>query len=129
MNALLTALYTKFNNDSTLKNSVTGLYTSAAPQKIDFPFIVMSIISDVPDDAFSARVDKFRVQFSIFSDEPSPEEAGTIFGYLKTCYDYCSLSISGWSHIAMRRLSAFLTRDPEEKWQYVVDYEISAQKS
>lgn len=130
MNVLLSAIKTKFDGNAALKAAGKNLYLNDAPQNTSLPYVVMTLISDMPDDTFGEYAENIRVQFSIFSNTRGSYEVGNIFELLKTCFDYCDLTVTGYAHVEMRRDNANLLRDPDDaSWNYVVDYRIIIQKT
>lgn len=136
MKALSTALFTKFTG-SAFSTSIGGrLYKGRAPQNPTWPYAVYFIISDVPRDTFTEKLEEVLIQFSVFSQASGSTEIEDIVTNLKALYDNCSLTITGNTHIVMDRQSASLvsgeadvTTGTGEYWQYDVDYEIVAQKN
>lgn len=130
MLVLFQAIKTKFDGNSALKTAGKNIYLNDAPQNTALPYVTMHLISNVPDDTFGERIEVLRIQFSIFSDTRGSAEVGGIFEALKTCFDYCDLTVTGYSHVEMRRDNANLLRNPDDaSWQYVVDYKIILQKT
>lgn len=106
--------------------SVSGkLYKGRAPQEAVRPYAVYNIISNVPDYNFYSLLETTRIQFDLYSEKESSSEIEDMFTYLKGLFDWCLLSISGSTHVYMKRVLANLFRDPDDDgWHYVVDYEI-----
>jgi hypothetical protein len=136
MKNLTTALYSKIAG-SDFSTSIGGrLYKSRAPQGVTWPFVVYYIISDMPRDTFTERIEDVLIQFSIFSSASGTTEIEDIFTNLKTLFDYCSLTITGNTHLLMERANASLTSgelDVSEGggqyYQYTVDYNIMMKKN
>ena len=129
MNALFTGIYSKFSNDTDLSGAVTGLYLSEAPQNVAFPYAVYFMVSDTHDWQFVEEFEEVLIQFNIFSESASIAEAGTILGYLKTLYDDCALTVSGYDHIYMQREFIYSYRDADAMtWAYSVQYRVYLKK-
>lgn len=125
------AILDKFTADAALVAKATGgLHLDYAPPETAEPYIIFAEISDSPEDTFTDYGENLHYQFTIVSDSRSSEEADDIFELLKTCYDYCTLVVSGYSHIEMRRLpGSNLMSDPDDGcWRRNVDYRILTQK-
>jgi len=130
MIAVLKGIIDKFDGNAALKAAVTGLYLNDAPQEITFPYIVYFLISTTPQDTFNTYSEDITIQFSIFSNTRSTEEVNNIFELLKTCYDYATLAVTGYSHIEMRRQESNLLREPDDAaWHYQCDYRVLIQKN
>ena len=136
MKALSTALFTKFTG-SAFSTSIGGrLYKARAPQNPTWPYAVYYLISDVPRDTFTDRLEEVIVQFSIFSQSSGSTEIEDIVTNLKSLFDNCSLTITGNTHIMMNRQGSSLTSVPAdtelgtgEYWQADLDYETIMQKN
>ena len=128
MKDLFAAIKTKFENNAILSGLVQGrLFLNHAAQGIPLPYLVFLLISDVPDDTYASRLEKTRIQFSIFSKDASSEPVCDIFAALKTCYDYSQLVVAGYNFVEMRRVSSVLLFDAEA-WHYLVEYQILLQE-
>lgn len=100
---LLTAIYSKLSG-STLFNDVGGrVFTDQAPEGTEFPYIVLSIISNVPDNTFTEDYEDTLIQFSIFSISESLTEISNIYADMKTLFDECSMTITSNTLIYMKR--------------------------
>ena len=136
MKNLSTAIYNKISG-SAFSTAIGGrLYKARAPQNPTFPYVVYYIITDIPADTFTDRLEDVTIQFSIFSTASGTTEIEDILTNLKALFDYCSLSITGNTHLFMERQSAGLTSGQMEEeeggslyYQYDVDYQIMMKKN
>jgi hypothetical protein len=102
MKNLLTAIYQKTIN-SNLSTDVDGrIYPDQAPHKTEYPYIVYSIISNVPDRTFTEYYTDTLIQFSLFSASSRPEEITTMYKDLKALFDEQSLTITDNTLVWMR---------------------------
>ena len=134
MLSLLTALYTKFtetiggvHND--FYTIIGGrLYNTQAPETTSFPYVVYSIVSDVPSwNFFKYFFETVRVQFDLFSSTEDDAEIQDVYTKLRSLYDWGTLIIIGDTFISMHRELTRLTRESEPQasyWHYTVDFEI-----
>ena len=100
---LLTAIYSKLSG-STLFNDVGGrVFTDQVPEGTEFPYIVLSIISNTPDNTFTEDYEDTLIQFSIFSISESLTEISNIYADMKTLFDECSMTITSNTLIYMKR--------------------------
>lgn len=137
MKALSSAIFAKCAVGTALHSSIGGrLCKGRAPEAAEYPYVVFSLVSDVPADTFKSNLEDVNIQFSIFSSASSSGEAEDIFTNLKALYDDCSLTISGNTLIWMKRENAQLM--PEEHtvpgglqdvWHYAVDYSVMMEKT
>ena len=122
---------TKFNalrNDGSNNDFYTSiggrLYNTQAPQNAVFPFAVFTEISDVNEYTFTTSFENVLVQFSLFSTEESVSEVRDMFTYCKSLFDWCSLSITGYAFLYMRREGTHLTKDDRPAWQRIIEYRV-----
>jgi hypothetical protein len=131
LKALTTAIFSKVAG-STLNTDIGGrFYKGRAPQSPTFPYVVYFLVSDVPDNTFTEKLDDILMQFSLFSSASSSSEIEDMYTHLKTLYDDCSLTITGETLIWMKRQHAILMVDDFTTpagtvavWHYAVDYSI-----
>lgn len=126
MKELFAAIYTQFNATNDLKTALGGrMYPYEAPQNVTFPYCVYSMVSDMHEQDFSDDHEYIDVQFSLFSEENSLEQVGTLYGYLKELFDNQTLTVSGYDHLTFTRGLSQLIKDVEMgTWHYVVEYEV-----
>jgi hypothetical protein len=130
------AIKSKFTGSS-FSTSIGGrFYKGRAPQKPTWPYAVYFIISDVPRNTFTDRIEDVIIQFSIFSSASGSTEIEDIFTNLKSLFDFCTLAITGNTHLEMERQGASLTsgeldiaEGTGEYWQYDVDYNVLMKKN
>lgn len=123
MKYLTTAIYAKLSG-SLLDTDIGGrLYKGQAPQGAEYPYVVFSIISDIPEKTFTEDYENVLIQFSLFSDEEGSAEIEDMFAHLKTLYDECSLTITSSTLVWMKRQNAIQIKD-DDVWIYHVDYEV-----
>jgi len=127
MQALLAGIYSKYNNSVDLKAAVTGMYFTEAPQGTIYPYIVYHKISGVPDYTFTEDMENVIIQFNIYSDSSSSTTINDIYTKLTALYDWCSLTVTGWNRIYIKRELDNLTRE-NDIWNYFVQYRLEIQK-
>ena len=137
MKELVKAIISKFtaapggiHND--LYNAVQGRMYDGETEKATYPYIVFLLpISDDPESesTFTEETEDILMQFSIYSKNFSRVEIDNIFSYLKTLFDRCTLDITGYDLVWMRRQSAtlmnenYITTDGTTRIRhYAVDY-------
>ncbi|MHB8871225.1 MAG: hypothetical protein ACYC5G_02075 [Candidatus Doudnabacteria bacterium] len=139
MNELTTAIYTRSQVSSNFKTSIGGrFYFVKAADAATYPYVVYFILSDKPEyylnsqSTNASNFENFRIVFNVHSNiVSSSSEAGTILGYLKTHFDDCDLTVTGWNDIKIERrntIGPFWDQTIGE-WIYSVEYEIILQKS
>lgn len=116
---------------STLDGLIGGrFYEGEAPQKAAFPYVVYSVVSDVPEYPGGKTIESVMVQFSIFSNTSGCVEADNILDALRALYDDCSLTITSNTLIYFIRENMTPMREAAETpegsgvWHYAQDYEI-----
>ena len=105
-------------------NSIKGrIFFGEAPQEIEAPYCVFHFINEAYEFYFYEEFERILVQFNIYSSDRSSVEYATILGYLKTLFDWTSLSIDGYTHKKMERNFVRTDRfDEDELWQCIVQY-------
>jgi hypothetical protein len=129
MKALCDSIVTKFTGNAALKAACQGgLHLGMAPQGKPKPYVVYDIISGAPNYTFTENYEGATIQFAIYSGTSGSAEVNDIFGKLISVFDWCALTISGYTSIYMKRIFNNLSLnadDPQNKyWQYVVHYEL-----
>ena len=133
MTPLITGIYSKFvaAPANSLYTALSGrLYHAQAPQGATFPYGVVFTVSHEHDWTFTHTFEDVTVQFSLFTNESSASNIGTLWTYLTALYDDASITITGYSHLYMIRSSSRLIREPDKNiWHYSIDYDCLEQKS
>ncbi|MFA6100452.1 MAG: DUF3168 domain-containing protein [Patescibacteria group bacterium] len=136
MDALLTAIFSKLSG-SNFSNDVGGrIFVDQAPANAEFPYAVINIVSDVPENVFAKLGESVMVQFSLFSTSTSLVEITGMFNDLKALFDDCSLTITGYTLSWCRRSNLTTMAEdittPEGTSlcrHWAVDYEIDIEAS
>lgn len=131
MKAVTTAIFSKFSG-SALDTAIGGrLYEEEAPYGAEYPYATYGNVSNVPDNVFAKHGEEMRFQFNLFSAASSSGEVKDLFGYLKALYDDCDLSITGQTHIWMRREYDSYSKEElttpagtQSVWHFIIDYMI-----
>lgn len=130
MKALFDALMTKATGSTFLTASTGGLHREFAPQSKAMPYTVMHLVSGNPEDTFTERGESFLVQFNVYTDTTTATTLDDIADKLRTLYDWCTLTITGYRFIAMGRVfQTSYWNDELKNWTYVIQYRIQMQKS
>lgn len=103
MNNLLTAIMTKCSG-SALSTAVGGrIFEGEAPEGTEFPYVVITIVTDAQADTFKDKLEDLTIQFSLYSISKGLTEITTMFADLKTLFDDAVLTIAGNYHILIAR--------------------------
>jgi hypothetical protein len=134
MKALCDSIVSKFTGNASLKAATPGgLHFSEAPQSKPMPFVVYDIISAMPDYTFTENYEGATVQFAIYSNTSDSAQVNDIFGKLIAVFDWCTLTLTGYTSIYMKRTFSHVeknTDDPQIRyWQYIVQYELNINKT
>ena len=108
------------------------MYHNKAPQGATFPYCVYFSVSDIDDLDFSEEHEDFLIQFNIFSQNNSAVEAGDLLETLKTMFDNCSLTVTGWRHLQFQRSLTLPNNDFEQVHPvpgYSVEYDVLLEKA
>jgi len=128
---LTTGIYNKFIGSTLASYIGNRLYKGQAPAEVTYPYIVYSLISDVPEYTFSEAYERAIIQFSLYSIASGTTEIETMFTYLKTLYDESILTITDAVCVWMRRNNALFQVEEHTTsagtgmvWVYHVDFEV-----
>ena len=127
MQVLFTGLYNKYLSNAALKAAITGFYFTEAPQDAVMPYVVYHLVSNVADWTYTEDMENSLIQFSIFDDHSSSTTINDIYEKLTALFDWCVLTVEGYSHIYMKREFNILTRG-NDIWKYVIQYRNEIQK-
>jgi len=127
MKELFTGIYSKYNSNEALKAVITGFYFTEAPQDAVMPYVVYNLVSNVPDWTYTEDMENSLLQFSIFDDHSSSTTINDIYEKLTALFDWCVLTVEGYSHIYMKREFNILTRG-NDIWKYVIQYRNEVQR-
>lgn len=105
------------------------LYHTQADQTTVFPFAVFTFISQGTEYTFTDEFENLVVQFSLFSLQKSSLEIEILRAKLTALYDWSSLTVSGYTHLYMRRINSRLMKDDRPAWHYSIDYRIFVLKT
>jgi hypothetical protein len=130
MNALMAAITAKFKTTNSLNTALGGrMYPFQAPQEPTFPYGIYFIVSGDPDRNFSDKHEYINVQFSLFSEEDSVEQVGTLYDKTIALFDDVLLTVTGYTMLKFERINYLLIRDEEmATWHYVVEYDVLLEK-
>ncbi len=103
MNALLAAISSKLSG-SALSTDVGGRYRlDEAAQGWQMPYVIIRIVSGVPQDTFREDLEEALVRFSLFSSSKGTSEIGTMYADLIALMDDAALSITGYTCVWCKR--------------------------
>jgi hypothetical protein len=103
MNAFLQSLYSKFSG-SVIESDLGGRIYLDQADSADTPYMVYSIVSGVPDNAFAKTGETVLMQFDLFSPRSSGTAAmTTLYADLTALLDDCSLTITGKKCVQFQR--------------------------
>lgn len=103
MDALLTAIMTKTVGSALATAVGSRIYVDEAPQGTAYPNVVFFIVSDIPDPVYSKGGEDILIQFSLRSTSRGLTEITGLYNNLRTLFDDCALTITGDTHIWMKR--------------------------
>jgi hypothetical protein len=113
---------------ATLRAALTGgLWFVQAEQGVSAPYATYTWLGSTPHDYMgTGTTSKFEIaeiRFDIFSED---EDGGTILtgiiDSLQSLFDWCSLSITGYTHIAFERIGTSGIEVVDDVWRGTVNY-------
>jgi len=104
-----------------------GLWFVQAKQNVSQPYAIFTWLGSTPKDYMgSGTTNKYEIaeiQFDIFS---KAEDGGTVLtsavDLLQKLYDWCNLSISGYTFIAFERTGTSSVQYVDDIWQATINY-------
>ena len=132
MRELFESILDKFKQDVELYNLLDGhMYVDRAPQK-DMPeYVALHLIDLIPDQEFEygRRLEIARVQFSIRSQSSDSTRVMEMFKAITAVYDRAVLLFRAQNYrsVMMSREMAILVKEPDNFWNYAVDYVVTLQ--
>lgn len=127
------AIVERFNTQPIFARTA-GIWYQRAPDvdqagnKITAPIVTFTITGITPDWTLSEDFENATVRFQVWSVEDSPAEVMSIAASLKAAFDDATLPVTEWLTVQTQRESGNPIEDPDEGWQYQVDYRIELQK-
>lgn len=134
MQVLFEGIYSKFTGSTGAGTPYVllggRLHPNEAPQNSSYPYGVYSLISDVPSYVFNetGAIEEAVIQFDLYDDDNSAVDICTAYTAMCELYDYCDLSVTGYTNVFMKREYSFLERG-EELWDYMIQYRVMFQKN
>lgn len=133
MKALFTALVNKISGTAFSTGIGGRFYLGKAPQSAVMPYCVFQTVSGVPDNTFTEDLQNRVVQFTLYDNDPS-SASGILDDYanLRTVFDDCKLTVTGYMHLTMDWESE-IGPEPDitdpATWQLVCEYRILTEKT
>jgi len=136
MKKLSEGIYGKLSGSTFASDIGNRFYKSQAPDGTQYPYAVYMMPTDIPEYTFSEQYERVMVQFSIFSSASSSSEIEDALTHLKSLYDDCALSVTGYTTVWMRRTGGTLpmkedhttTSGTQSVWAAHVEYEVYLSK-
>jgi hypothetical protein len=132
MKALQLAIYNKvMSTATTLRTAVSSrFYFFIAPQDTAFPYATYDFITNTYENQFQEDHEVYSVQFNVFSQNTSSSEAGDIYAALIALFDWCTLTITGYALVEMRRVFTTIDYFAEDAvWMYTTEYRVWLRKT
>ena len=136
VSALKTAIATRYTAYTALTTVLTGgLHWRQAPQDPTYPYARYFIVSNSPEYTFTEVGENTLIQFSIFDYDVNNINNDAILNdcakKLMACFDLCSLTVDGYTHIQMirERSGEMPTPEGDDVLHYSMDYRVLIQKS
>jgi len=135
MQALFDAIEAKLL-DSDIYNNCGGRVYQDTADSSDTPYLVYSIVSDVPDNVFQKTGESVLMQFDLFSARSAGKaEITTMYADLIALLDDCTLTITGKNCVQFQRQNTVTMVEDTSALQdgssllmhFSIDYEICYQ--
>lgn len=93
------AIYGKLAGSALSAHIGTRLFDQYADEGTEYPYAVYFVVNDIPEYPGGKTIEKFLIQFSLFSSLPGPTEVYGILTDLWTLYDDVVMTITGYKPI------------------------------
>ena len=137
MEQILTGIYSVYNGAAAneLKTAVsgyvppTGMFPYHAPAGFSYPVITYTLVTSTASRLMqSIALEIPIIQFSVWDENPSPLRAVKIADKLDTLFEGKCLSLATHTQVDMTKKFEKLLALEENKWHYVLQYEILTTK-
>lgn len=129
MKEIFTGVYDRLTSAGSFNTAIGGrVYILEAPQRSTFPYCVFFPVVHTPGYTFTSITEEMLLQISLFDEDESPDALETLYGYLASLMDDCTLTISGYVCESCVRESAQLARG-DDYWHHWTTYRIRAHKN
>lgn len=132
MKRLTKAIMTQYNSSpagDALRAICNGLYPVQAAQNKATPYMTYEIISSFVDWTMDSELDNPLIQFSVWDDNPAPDDAMDVAKAFKDLFVDALLTVTDFWMIRADKVSERLLRDPDEGWQYMIEMRYLIQTS
>jgi len=119
--------YDSASGDSLRAVATGGLWFTQAKQNVSAPYIVFSWVGSTTEEYMgsgtTSKIEKAELRFSLFSLDI---DGGTVLAnavyLLQNLFDWCSLSITGYTHVAFERTGTAAFEKSDDIWSATVNY-------
>ena len=99
MRGLTTAIYGKLSGSALSAHIGNRLFKLEAPEGAQYPYVVFFVVTDIPEYPGGKTIEKFDIQFSLFSSASGTTEIENMLDDLWTLYDDVVMTITGYTAI------------------------------
>jgi len=125
---LFDAIYTDYNACARLKAAITSLHPQQAKQGTALPYGVYELITATSILRLGSQNEELVIQFNLFCDDRA--EVMAAYEALDAVYHGCSLTVSGYHFVEMKREVVFMPDSGVENvWQCTVRYKVFMTKN
>lgn len=138
MKNLSMAIFAKTAGSAFLTAVGGRFHKGRPPQSLAWPYAVYYIISDVPADTFTEKIEDVIVQFSVFSKASGTTEILDIVSALQALFDDATMAVTGNDLLMMKRAGGdgdprSILDDTEggegQYWQLDTDYSVMLKRN
>jgi len=96
---LTTAIWSKLSGSALSAHIADRLYKIQAPEGTPYPYAVYKVVSDIPEYPGGKIIEKFDIQFSLYSALSGSTEVENMLTDLWTLYDDVVLTVTSYTAI------------------------------
>jgi len=93
---LTKAIYGKLSGSALSAHIANRLFKIYAPEGTSYPYAVYFVVNDIPEYPGGKTIEKFDIQFSLFSSLPGSTEIESMLTDLWTLYDDVVLTVDDY---------------------------------
>lgn len=103
-----------------------SLFNTEAIEGTAFPYVVFTILPGAPADTLGEKLESGIIQFNVYSNSPTIEEAMNIQQYIWDAFDDSDFAITDYTLDSIMRLPGIVTKEINNGvkiWNLTIQYE------
>ena len=97
-----------------------------APAGTPLPYGVYWPVTQMRTDTFDSNSEEYLIQIDSYAESWDATGILAMQAQVHACFDWCALTVAGWNHIYMRRVSTDRQRE-DDCWHGIDVYQLEVQ--